>query len=94
MADMATRSASLISGSSGLATLASQAYPVQAHQSRPMISTPRSRPCQVRLSAMNAVTWVSAKTNTRSKNSSSGLTVACSESARILLRRVACTRIL
>ena len=43
---------------------------------------------------MNAVTWVSAKTNTRSKNSSSGLTVAWSESGRILVRRVACTRIL
>ena len=42
---------------------------------------------------MNAVTWVSAKTNTRSKNSSSGVTVACCWSGRILLRG-ACTRIL
>ena len=93
MADMETRIASLISGSSALATLASQAYPVQAHQSSAMINTPRSRPCQVRLSAMNAVTWVSAKTNTRSKNSSSGVTVAWSESGRICARG-ACTRIL
>ena len=34
---------------------------------------------------MKAVTWVSANTNTRSKNSSSVFTVACSESARILM---------
>ena len=93
MADMATRRVSLSSGSSALATLASQAYPVQAHQSSEMISTPRSRPCQLSSSAMYAVTWVSANTNTRSKKSSSGLTAACCRSGRILLWD-ACTRIL
>ena len=42
---------------------------------------------------MNAVTWVSAKTKTRSKKSSSGVTLARCWSGRILLRD-ACTRIL
>ena len=34
--------------SSALTTLHSQAYPIQLHQSRPISSTPRSTPCQVR----------------------------------------------
>jgi hypothetical protein len=57
MADMPNRIASLISGSSALTTLASQAQPVHAHQSKAMINTPRSRPVQVRSWAMKAVTW-------------------------------------
>ena len=93
MAAIPLRMASFIVFSSALATLASQAYPVQAHQSNMMIKTPRRTVNQLMSWAMNAVTWVSAKTNTKSKNSSSGLTVACSVSGRILMRG-ACTRIL
>ena len=49
---------------------------------------PRSSPVNVGSSAMNAVTWVSANTNTRSKKSSSGETRASASAARM----IACER--
>ena len=47
------------------------------------ISSPRPSCEKVGSSARNAVTWVSANTKTRSKNSSSGETLASRGSARI-----------
>ena len=78
MADMATSINALIMAWSALATLPSQAYPIQDHHSSSTSKSPRSMPCQLRSSAMKAVTCVSANTKTRSKNSSSGVTDACS----------------
>ena len=46
-------------------------------------SSPRSTPWIVRSCAISAVTWVIPKTNTRSKNSSIGVTRDSSETARI-----------
>lgn len=54
--------------------LVSQENPTQAHQMAASTAKPRSRPSQVRSSAIRVVTCVSAKTKTRSKNSSSGVT--------------------
>jgi hypothetical protein len=76
MAAIATSITTLISPSSALTTLATQAKPVQLHHSSMTTSTPRSTPCQDSSSDMYAVTWVRAKTKTRSKNSSSGVTTA------------------
>ena len=54
----------------------SHAKPAHAHQIAASTAKPRSIPSHVRSSARRVVTWVSAKTNTRSKNSSRGVT-AC-----------------
>ena len=60
--------------SSGSTTLVSQAYPAQVHQSRTKTNSPCPSPSQVGLSTISAVHWVSARTKTRSKKSSSGIT--------------------
>ena len=60
--------------SSGSRVLVSQAYADQAHHSAPSSSTPRRRPPHVGLRERNVVTCVMAKTTTRSKKSSSGVT--------------------
>ena len=60
--------------SSTSVALVSQAYPTQAHQSADRTSIPRRTPPQVGSSASPLVTWVIAKTKTRSKKSSSGVT--------------------
>ena len=72
MAAIAANMRNLIAAWSGLATFAIQAQPIQHHHNSMTIKVPRSSPFQVRSSAMKAVTWVSAKTKTRSKNSSIG----------------------
>ena len=83
IAAIATSITSLISPSSALTTLATQAKPVQLHHSSMTTRTPRNMPCHDSSSDMYAVTWVRAKTKTRSKNSSSGVTTACWVPCRI-----------
>ena len=73
--------------SSGSTTLVSHAYPTQAHHSTPRIRTPWKRPSHVGFSAISAVHCVSARTKTRSKNSSSGVTRS---SERSTTRRDSC----
>ncbi len=64
--------------SSGSTTLVNHAYPTHAHQRIPSISSPLASPSQVGSAAISAVHWVSARTKTRSKKSSSGVTLASS----------------
>ena len=71
---MATNMAMRTEPSSGSTTLVSQAYPVHAHQSTASTANPRARPRHDSSFDMSAVHWVKPTTNTRSKNSSSGLT--------------------
>ena len=63
-----------VAPSSGSIALVSHAYAAQLHQRAASTIRPRARPSQVGSSAIIAVTWVIASTNTRSKNSSSGVT--------------------
>ncbi len=65
--------------SSGSSAFVSQAKPTHAHQIAARTRSPCPRPRHVRSSAMRCVTWVIAKTTTRSKKSSSGVT-RCSRS--------------
>src|SRR4029450_3233613 len=60
--------------SSGSTTLVSQAYPTQDHQRTPRTRRPRASPCHVGVAAIKAVHCVIARTKTRSKKSSSGVT--------------------
>ena len=60
----------------------SQAYAVQGHQSAASTSTPRPIPANVGSSVSSVVTCVNAKTNTRSKKSSRGVT-GCSCSTAV-----------
>src|SRR2546426_4976920 len=69
-ASMASRTAP----SSGSTVFVSQANADQAHQSVPSNSAPRRRPPQVGLRVRKLVTCVMAKTTTRSKKSSRGVT--------------------
>ena len=62
--------------------MVSQANPPQVHQTAASTSIPWPRPSAVGLSAIRPVTWVKAKTKTRSKNSSSGVTLCSYESSR------------
>ena len=89
-AAIAAMIASRTTPSSGSTTLVSQAYPTHAHQRTPSTSTPWARPSQVGLSAMSAVHWVSARTKTRSKKSSSGITRSPSSRPRAALGCWAC----
>src|SRR3954471_4583802 len=75
--------------SSGSTTLVSQAYPTHAHHSTPRTSRPCSTAAQPTSWAIRAVHWVTASTNTRSKNSSSGITRSASprRTAVILMGR-------
>ena len=66
--------------SSGSRMFVSHAYADHAHQSTPSRKTPRRSPPHVGSRERKPLTWVIAKTNTRSKNSSSGVT-RCSRSA-------------
>src|SRR3712207_8865095 len=50
------------------------------HHSTPSTSRPRASPAQVGEAAISAVHWVIASTNTRSKNSSRGVTRSSSRS--------------
>src|SRR6185436_1681957 len=69
--------------SSGSITLVSHEYPVQAHQSMPRTSRPWAIPDQVGWWAISAVHWVIARTKTRSKKSSSGVTRSPSRSVAL-----------
>src|SRR3712207_4676995 len=62
-----------ITSSAGTA-LVSHEYPPHAHPNTASSAAPCSIPAHVRGSARKPVTWVRAKTKTRSKNSSSGVT--------------------
>src|SRR5436190_13379312 len=77
IAAVAASTSSRTPPSSTFSVLVSQAYPVQAHQTAARESAPRITPCQLGSCVRRAVTCVIANTNTRSKNSSSGVT-ACS----------------
>jgi hypothetical protein len=52
-----------------------------------MISSACASPSQVGTAAISAVHWVSASTKTRSKNSSSGVTLSSSRSTGLSRRR-------
>ncbi len=80
MAPMAAKTASRAEPSSGSISFVSQAYAPHVHQSAARMSIPFPTPAQVGSSDMKPVTCVSAKTKTRSKNSSSGVT-GCSSSS-------------
>src|SRR6187455_3293261 len=67
------------------AGLSVQVNCVQAHQISQNSTSERRTPSIVRLCAVRAVTWVTAKTKTRSKNSSTNVT-ACSSGACNLRR--------
>ena len=58
----------------GVRALVSQTYPPYIHHSTPKTSSTRSAPVSVRSRAKIPVSWVMAKTKTRSKKSSSVLT--------------------
>ena len=73
-AAIAANIASRTAPSSGSTTLVSHAYPVHDHHSMPSTSIPLSIPSHVGVRAISVVHCVSARTNTRSKNSSSGVT--------------------
>ena len=73
-AAIATNITSRTPPSSGSSTLVSQAYPTHAHQRTPRTSRPLASPAQVGSSAISAVHCVIARTKTRSKKSSSGVT--------------------
>jgi hypothetical protein len=62
-----------ITSSAGTA-LVSHEYPTHAHHNAASMAAPCNIPLHVRLSARKPVTWVRAKTKTRSKNSSRGVT--------------------
>ena len=83
IAAIATNIATRPTPSSARTTLPSHAYATQHHHSRASTRSPRVNPRVVRSFAMSAVTCVSAKTNTRSKNSSIGVTRDSSETAWI-----------
>jgi hypothetical protein len=74
VAAAAARTANRTAPSSGSTVFVSQAYVPQAHHSAATRSAPRSSPSPVQLAARKPVTWVMAKTKTRSKNSSRGVT--------------------
>ncbi len=78
IAPMAAKRTTRTLPSSARSTLNSQAYPTQLHHSRAIMRTARMTPRQLSSSANAAVTWVSAKTNTRSKKSSMEVTLAFS----------------
>ena len=70
----ATSSAAPTKPASGSTMFVSQAYAAQAHQSAARTSTPRPIPANVGSSASSVATCVNAKTKTRSKKSSRGVT--------------------
>src|SRR5215212_5210766 len=76
IAATAASTTNLVRSSSGSRRLVSRAYPAHVHHRTDSTSRPRSNPFQVGSSDSNPVTWVKAKTNKRSKNSSSGVTRA------------------
>ena len=76
IAPMAKNIASRTRSSSVSSVSVSHEYAAQAHHTTARIISARSRPSQLGSSAMNAVTCVMANTNTRSKNSSSGVTAS------------------
>jgi hypothetical protein len=80
MAAIAPKIVSRAAFSSGSISLVSHVYAAHAHHSAASTMTARATPCQVVSSASIPVTCVIAKTKTRSKNSSSGVT-RCSDSA-------------
>ena len=63
-----------VAPSSEAAEFESQAYETQAHQSAARIASPSTSRGQLGCALMKPVTCVIAKTSTRSKNSSSGVT--------------------
>ena len=71
---MAASSTTRAAPSSEPAEFESHAYEAQAHQSAARIARPSKTPSHVGCALMKPVTWVIANTNTRSKNSSSGVT--------------------
>ncbi len=82
MAAIAASITARMEPSSAFTRLHNQEKPIQLHHSSPISSRPRMTPCQVSSWAISAVIWVSAKTKTRSKKSSSVVTdwssdVAC-----------------
>src|SRR5262245_22849239 len=74
IAPMTTNIAIRTSPSSGFRVFVSHAYAAHAHQSAASTTRPRSSPPQVGSRESSAVTCVIAKTKTRSKKSSSGVT--------------------
>ena len=78
----ATSNAAPTTPSSGSMVFVSQAYAVHGHQSAARTSTPRPIPANVGSFASNVATCVNAKTNTRSKKSSRGVT-RCSWSTAV-----------
>src|SRR5919199_3147558 len=86
IAAIAASTASRTTPSSGSRVFVNQAYAAQAHQSAPRSSRPRRRPPHVGLCEKKLVTCVMAKTTTRSKKSSRGVTrwsrSACRSSMR------------
>src|SRR5919106_2867037 len=78
-APIANRRTTRTAPSSEAALLASQTYASQANQSTARIARPSIRRVHVASAETNPVTWVIAKTKTRSKKSSSGVT-CCSAS--------------
>ena len=80
IAAIAPKTASRAEPSFGSISFVSQAYAPQANQRAERISSPRPIPPQVGSSDMKPVTCVRAKTKTRSKKSSSGVT-GCSDSS-------------
>ncbi|HTA12825.1 MAG TPA: hypothetical protein VK765_05325 [Solirubrobacteraceae bacterium] len=71
---MAANIARRTAPSSGSTTLVSHAYPPHDHHSMPSTRSALSIPVQVGVRTSSVVHCVSASTNTRSKNSSSGVT--------------------
>ena len=80
IAAIATSIAANRASSSASMVFVSHAYAAHDHQSAPSRSSARQSPCQVGSSARNVVTSVNPNTNTKSKNSSSGVT-RCSPAA-------------
>ena len=87
IAPMAASSTKRASPSSASVVVPIHTYATHAHHSTVSTAMPRSSPSQVGSAAINAVTWVSANTKTRSKNSSSAVTRRCSVAGSATLTR-------
>ncbi len=75
---MAAKITILTAPSSGFTTLVSHAYPTHAHQRTASTSRPLAIPSHDGSFAISCVHWVIARTKTRSKKSSRGVTVSAS----------------
>ena len=78
---MATSSAKRTGARSALTLLVSHAYATQAHHTVASTTSPRTAPSALGSAASKPVTWVIANTNTKSKKSSSDVTLVSSDAA-------------